>query len=1189
MAAAPENSGSTNPAIGAHLVAVGDTIEIGAVPASGYIFEKWISTGGAKLKDSYENSTSLVLSGDATVTANFTKLTSEWVWEEKALADSLKASQKKVAVSGDGKTLFVGGWHANLLMSKDAGASWLNTYPPGGDWTSVSCSDDAQVVIGTFIPGTLQITTDGGTTWSADAPEEKSEDWASSAVSSDGSILYIGHSWGDVFKKTGAAAWTKLTLPNTADAACLVLRCSADGRTVLAGQLEGVLLLSKDAGASWKLVDLNDGKPAQWAEGWMSADGKTILVSASAGPLNASSDGGDTWQTFFGDLADLHITGLSGAEDASLLVASTDQGVFIHKTGGTDFSWTKVDSLGNSYGNAACSKTAKMIFLGSDSTALPCLSRNYGADWSNMDFGNNWLAAGASADGGCQIVTGQDHIMYSGDKGASWVDVKPAEGTWPFCGISADGKKLSSVMSNGSLYVSPDAGANWTECTELDSQKDWGGLAMTPKAEVLIAAGCPDFIFKSKDFGATWQTLYPVDEETMLYWRAIACDSTGEKILAAAFKESIYQSLDGGATWKELDVAGGAILEWNGACSSADGKILAVTARKDKLYISRDGGENWTACSPTGETGDWYGVACSANGKVISATNLNDRRYYISMDSGVTWKEQTAYAAKYTAPFVSANGKWTGAGAAGGKYYFAELLDSPFDVTIAMTGEGSMYPAVGHYWKKSGQKIVLNAFPLDNDYYFSSWTVSGGAVVEDPFSQDTSVTVSGDATVTANFAKILSTATLILAVTPRNSGSTNPGGGTHVVPVGAHTEIKAIPAAGYYFEKWTVSGGAKVTGSAESGWKATLTAKGTVTAKFTYFKDATVTSDTYAVGAVGGSSRTIAAVPFGTANADFLANLAKGQADQTWNDKGLANPVVSGNTLVVTAADKRTKITYKVYDFTVNASAGPGGSISPSGELPVNYNASKSFKMTPDSKHDMQNVVVDGKINLGPVRNYTFRNVSDNHTILAIFAIKTFTLTYNTPNGAPIPVQTVNYGADGTTVTAVPNPGYRFVKWSDGVRTASRTDRDITANKTVTANFAVGKSPATVTLADLSQVYNGTRRQVTATTAPAGLNVNIKYNGSANAPINAGSYPVTATVVDDSYAGVQTGTLVISKGAQTITFNPLPDKVCGDANFAPGATASSGLAVTYASTNTDVAKIVDSRIHITGAGTSVIT
>ena len=40
-------------------------------------------------------------------------------------------------------------------------------------------------------------------------------------------------------------------------------------------------------------------------------------------------------------------------------------------------------------------------------------------------------------------------------------------------------------------------------------------------------------------------------------------------------------------------------------------------------------------------------------------------------------------------------------------------------------------------------------------------------------------------------------------------------------------------------------------------------------------------------------------------------------------------------------------------------------------------------------------------------------------------------------------------------MTAVPNTGYHFVDWSDGVLTAARTDLNVTANLSVTANFAI--------------------------------------------------------------------------------------------------------------------------------------
>lgn len=51
--------------------------------------------------------------------------------------------------------------------------------------------------------------------------------------------------------------------------------------------------------------------------------------------------------------------------------------------------------------------------------------------------------------------------------------------------------------------------------------------------------------------------------------------------------------------------------------------------------------------------------------------------------------------------------------------------------------------------------------------------------------------------------------------------------------------------------------------------------------------------------------------------------------------------------------------------------------------------------------------------------------------------------------------QTVAPGGDSTLVTATPATGYHFARWSDGVLTATRTDRNVVANLTVTAEFAV--------------------------------------------------------------------------------------------------------------------------------------
>ncbi len=67
------------------------------------------------------------------------------------------------------------------------------------------------------------------------------------------------------------------------------------------------------------------------------------------------------------------------------------------------------------------------------------------------------------------------------------------------------------------------------------------------------------------------------------------------------------------------------------------------------------------------------------------------------------------------------------------------------------------------------------------------------------------------------------------------------------------------------------------------------------------------------------------------------------------------------------------------------------------------------------------------------------------------------TLTYTAdPNGSIDGVmgQTVAHGDDGTEVAAVPNSGYRFTQWSDGVTTAARVDSNVTEDVTVEAYFS---------------------------------------------------------------------------------------------------------------------------------------
>jgi len=88
----------------------------------------------------------------------------------------------------------------------------------------------------------------------------------------------------------------------------------------------------------------------------------------------------------------------------------------------------------------------------------------------------------------------------------------------------------------------------------------------------------------------------------------------------------------------------------------------------------------------------------------------------------------------------------------------------------------------------------------------------------------------------------------------------------------------------------------------------------------------------------------------------------------------------------------------------------------------------------------------------------TDQDVTADLAVTATFAINQYALTYTAgENGTLVGIspQIVDHGGDGDKVTAVPAENYHFVGWSDGVTTASRTDRKVMADLAVTASFAI--------------------------------------------------------------------------------------------------------------------------------------
>ncbi len=109
----------------------------------------------------------------------------------------------------------------------------------------------------------------------------------------------------------------------------------------------------------------------------------------------------------------------------------------------------------------------------------------------------------------------------------------------------------------------------------------------------------------------------------------------------------------------------------------------------------------------------------------------------------------------------------------------------------------------------------------------------------------------------------------------------------------------------------------------------------------------------------------------------------------------------------------------------------------------------------------------------------------------------TYTLEYGAEGQGSIvgeTMQTVEHGAEGAEVAAVPAEGYRFVEWSDGVQSAQRTDANVTAPLAVTAVFALKEYALTYAAAENGSI-DGAAEQIVEHGADGGEIVAVPAEG----------------------------------------------------------------------------------------------
>ncbi len=233
---------------------------------------------------------------------------------------------------------------------------------------------------------------------------------------------------------------------------------------------------------------------------------------------------------------------------------------------------------------------------------------------------------------------------------------------------------------------------------------------------------------------------------------------------------------------------------------------------------------------------------------------------------------------------------------------------------------------------------------------------------------------------------------------------------------------------------------------------------------------------------------------------------------------------------------KAAPVTPVTTAYVITATAGANGTISPNGDVAVNEGASRTFTITPNTGHSIQDVTVDGA-SVGAVATYAFTNVTAPHTIAATFMAtppNTYTITATAgANGgiSPSGAVTVNKGAS-QSFTITPNTGYSIQDVTvDGASVgavATYAFTNVTAPHTIAATFIL-TPPATYTITATA----GTG----GTISPSGaVTVNSGANQTFTITPNAG-YAVQDVVVDSttSLGAVSTYTFTNVTAPHTIT------------------------------------------------------
>lgn len=325
-----------------------------------------------------------------------------------------------------------------VYASRDAGATWQQVGTPAVPYVSTLSSAGASTLVAGTTGGGVSISTDGGYTWTSSNHDLLA--FQVQGLKNMGSSLFVAGNGGALERDDTSGTWRPLAISSH-----FVTSVDGLGRNVFAGTQDNGLMVSNDAGVSWRHDSLPSATIAQVAVSPSSGES----VFAAGDYIYRSADAGATFQVTNLPGNDVRSFAFSSSfdSDETAFVGTVNHGVYRTVDGGSNW-------LPASFGLPSAPVMNLLVSpsFARDGTVYAAtagkgiyLSTDRGNDWSPLSPSPSSSVVDALAwTQSGELIAGTDHGIYL-LQASGW---SPLAGGWDVY-VSA----LQDVVDRGTEYL----------------------------------------------------------------------------------------------------------------------------------------------------------------------------------------------------------------------------------------------------------------------------------------------------------------------------------------------------------------------------------------------------------------------------------------------------------------------------------------------------------------------------------------------------------------------------------------------------------------------------------------------------------------------------------------------------------------------------------------------------------------